>query len=89
MKKNVQSKGLAFLHNTDQNFRDLHQQNAENARQLQVSSKQATIAFNNVHFEYTPGYPIFKNLSFTVPTGKKIAIVGGSGSGWVQLQLTD
>lgn len=55
--------------------------NAENARQLLVSPQQASITFDNVHFEYTPGYPIFKNLSFTVPTGKKIAIVGGSGTG--------
>uniref|UniRef100_A0A0P4W1W0 Iron-sulfur clusters transporter ABCB7, mitochondrial n=3 Tax=Scylla TaxID=6760 RepID=A0A0P4W1W0_SCYOL len=55
--------------------------NAENARQLQVSPHQAAITFNNVHFEYNAGFPIFKDLSFTVPTGKKIAIVGGSGSG--------
>ncbi|XP_050736409.1 iron-sulfur clusters transporter ABCB7, mitochondrial-like isoform X2 [Eriocheir sinensis] len=55
--------------------------NAENARQLLVSPQQASITFDNVYFEYTPGYPIFKNLSFTVPTGKKIAIVGGSGTG--------
>lgn len=38
--------------------------------------------FNNVHFEYLPGQKILNGLSFSVPTGKKVAIVGGSGSGY-------
>merc|ERR1712038_508734 len=44
-------------------------------------SKDADIKFENVCFEYIPGKPILDNLSFTVPHGKRIAIIGGSGSG--------
>lgn len=39
------------------------------------------IVFDNISFGYTPGKMILKDLSFTVPSGKTVAIVGGSGSG--------
>lgn len=40
-----------------------------------------SLRFENVSFAYHPDRPIFRNLSFTVPAGKKIAIVGPSGCG--------
>ena len=40
-----------------------------------------SIRFENVSFAYHPTRPIFTNLSFTVPAGKKVAIVGPSGCG--------
>nr|XP_053647021.1 iron-sulfur clusters transporter ABCB7, mitochondrial-like isoform X2 [Cherax quadricarinatus] len=55
--------------------------NAPNAVPLTISQEEATITFNNVSFAYTSGNIILDKLSFTVPAGKKIAIVGGSGSG--------
>ncbi|KAF2807786.1 P-loop containing nucleoside triphosphate hydrolase protein [Mytilinidion resinicola] len=39
------------------------------------------IRFENVKFGYRPDRPILKNLSFTIPAGKKVAIVGPSGCG--------
>lgn len=39
------------------------------------------IRFDNVCFAYHPERPILKNVSFTVPAGKKVAIVGPSGAG--------
>ncbi|GAB1607526.1 ATP-binding cassette sub-family B member 7, mitochondrial-like isoform X1 [Argonauta hians] len=48
---------------------------------LDVSREQSAVTFEDVYFEYVKGRAIFNNLSFTVPAGKKIAIVGGSGSG--------
>uniref|UniRef100_A0A6G3MEK8 Iron-sulfur clusters transporter ABCB7, mitochondrial n=1 Tax=Henneguya salminicola TaxID=69463 RepID=A0A6G3MEK8_HENSL len=38
------------------------------------------IKFENVTFSYK-NHPVLRNLSFTIPYGQKIAIVGGSGSG--------
>ncbi|KAG5980792.1 Iron-sulfur clusters transporter atm1, mitochondrial [Claviceps digitariae] len=39
------------------------------------------IRFENVTFGYHPDRPILKNLSVTIPAGKKVAIVGPSGCG--------
>ncbi|KAF2786031.1 P-loop containing nucleoside triphosphate hydrolase protein [Melanomma pulvis-pyrius CBS 109.77] len=39
------------------------------------------IRFENVTFGYRPDRPILKNLTFTIPAGKKVAIVGPSGCG--------
>nr|ASS36017.1 ABCB7 [Samia ricini] len=53
----------------------------DKALPLQVEAKSATIEFKDVSFKYINGKPIFNNLSLTIPAGKKIGIVGGSGSG--------
>ncbi|XP_070568729.1 iron-sulfur clusters transporter ABCB7, mitochondrial-like [Ptychodera flava] len=52
-----------------------------NAQPLDVSSEEATITFENVTFGYTPGKKILDDMSFTIKTGQKVAVVGGSGSG--------
>ena len=40
-----------------------------------------SIEFENVNFHYNSDRPILKNVSFIVPAGKTVAIVGPSGSG--------
>ena len=50
----------------------------ENAQALRLS--QGEIKFDNVHFAYRDR-AILKGVSFTVPAGKKVAIVGPSGAG--------
>lgn len=52
-----------------------------NAPPLIVTRDDASIEFNNVSFQYVNGKPIFQNLNFYIPAGKKVAFVGGSGSG--------
>jgi ATP-binding cassette, subfamily B (MDR/TAP), member 7 len=44
-------------------------------------TKGPEITFKNVNFGYHPLRPIFKDISFTIPSGKKVAIVGPSGCG--------
>ncbi|MEX2181221.1 MAG: ABC transporter ATP-binding protein [Gemmatimonadaceae bacterium] len=39
------------------------------------------VAFEDVWFEYRPGVPVLKGISFTAPTGTTTALVGSSGSG--------
>ena len=55
--------------------------NKPNAAPLFISYKDAFIKFEDVHFKYNSTSPILQGLNFEVPTGQKIAIVGGSGSG--------
>ena len=39
------------------------------------------IEYKNVSFEYVPGVPVLKNISFSVKKGETIAFVGNSGGG--------
>ncbi|KAM0250366.1 hypothetical protein ACHAQJ_008643 [Trichoderma viride] len=43
--------------------------------------KGGEIKFENVNFGYHPERPILKDLTVTIPAGKKVAIVGPSGCG--------
>jgi len=51
----------------------------ENAKPLKLEGGE--IRFENVNFGYRPDRPILKDLSLTIPAGKKVAIVGPSGCG--------
>ena len=51
-----------------------------NARPLAMI-KGGEIRFENVQFGYNLNRPILKDLSMTIPAGKKVAIVGPSGCG--------
>ena len=52
---------------------------AENAQALELTRSE--IAFNDVSFAYVKGEPVLKNVSFTIPSGQKTAIVGHTGAG--------
>ncbi len=52
---------------------------ANNAQILNIEN--STVKFKNVSFHYQPERPILKNISFEIPNGKKIAVVGSSGAG--------
>ncbi|NCW63927.1 MAG: ABC transporter ATP-binding protein/permease, partial [Betaproteobacteria bacterium] len=44
-------------------------------------TKEASIQFENVSFDYDARRTIIKNISFEVPNGKKVALVGPTGAG--------
>ena len=46
-----------------------------------VRTAAPAISFRNVHFGYSPGRPILRGLTFDVPAGQTVAVVGPSGSG--------
>lgn len=52
---------------------------APNLARLQVSKGE--VVFENVSFSYDPERPILHNVSFRIPPGGTVAVVGGSGSG--------
>ncbi|VDM85611.1 unnamed protein product [Strongylus vulgaris] len=51
------------------------------AKDLAVREYDITIKIEDVHFGYLPEKPILNGLTMEIPAGKKVAVVGGSGSG--------
>ena len=47
---------------------------------IQISNSPA-VRFENVNFAYDPARPILKDVSFEIPPGKTVAVVGSSGAG--------
>lgn len=61
---------------------DILEQPAENQEGHAITKTASPpVEFRNVSFSYETGSPILQNLSFTVPEGKTIALVGASGGG--------
>lgn len=54
-----------------------------NAPMVNIRAENSNIVFDDVTFSYAElkGLPIIQNLNLEVPSGQKVAIVGGSGSG--------
>jgi ATP-binding cassette subfamily C protein len=52
--------------------------NKENAKRPNIIDE---IKFVNVTFGYEPGFPVLKNISFTIKPKEKVAIVGKNGAG--------
>ncbi len=46
-----------------------------------LKSRQAEIVFEGVDFNYEDDRPILRNVSFSIPAGKTVAVVGSSGAG--------
>lgn len=43
------------------------------------------VEFRDVHFSYKPGVPVLRGISFRVPPGKTLAVVGHTGAGKTSL----
>jgi ATP-binding cassette subfamily B protein len=87
---------LGFAYNTiqqglvdmEQMFRllDVDEEVQDSAGAVQLSAHLSegapcSVTFDDVQFGYTPAREILKGVSFTVPAGRKIAIVGPTGAG--------
>ncbi|MBI5329450.1 MAG: ABC transporter ATP-binding protein/permease [Betaproteobacteria bacterium] len=64
-------------------FKLLHRkpeiEDAPDAKPLAVA--QAEVRFEDVTFAYDPRRPILRGVSFVIPAGRKVAVVGASGAG--------
>ena len=87
---------LGFAYNTiqqglvdmEQMFRllDVDQEVQDTAGAVQLpghlsGGEPCSVTFEDVQFGYTPAREILKGVSFTVPAGRKIAVVGPTGAG--------
>jgi subfamily B ATP-binding cassette protein MsbA len=62
-------------------LRDMATEDQEDAAREPVPSLTGTVVFDDVWFEYEPGVPVLKGVSFEAPAGTTTALVGSSGSG--------
>jgi subfamily B ATP-binding cassette protein MsbA len=53
----------------------------EDRRLAPVGEVAGDVAFEHVSFEYNPGAPVLKDVTFRAPAGTTTALVGSSGSG--------
>jgi ABC-type multidrug transport system fused ATPase/permease subunit len=53
----------------------------EDAQKAPLTGLRGEIEFQHVSFEYNPGAPVLKDVSFVAPAGSTTALVGSSGSG--------
>lgn len=56
-------------------------EDAADATKSSVATIEGHVEFHDVSFEYTPGTPVLRNISFKAPAGTSVALVGPSGSG--------
>ncbi len=54
---------------------------APGALPLAIDGGQASVRFEHVNFHYDPARAILHDISFEIPAGKTVAVVGPSGSG--------
>jgi ATP-binding cassette, subfamily B, multidrug efflux pump len=47
----------------------------------QAASLKGDVQFDDVHFSYKPGVPVLRGVSFHIPAGKTMAVVGHTGAG--------
>jgi ABC-type multidrug transport system fused ATPase/permease subunit len=62
-------------------IRSMTTEDAEDAGQEPLPDVRGDVRFEDVSFEYNPGLPVLRHVTFHAPAGSTTALVGSSGSG--------
>ncbi len=62
-------------------IRKMATEDDEDESRQTLSNVRGELAFEDVSFEYNPGVPVLKHVTFAAPAGSTTALVGSSGSG--------
>jgi subfamily B ATP-binding cassette protein MsbA len=62
-------------------IRKMATEDQEDADRRPMPDTRGEVEFDDVTFEYNPGVPVLKHVSFRAPAGSTTALVGSSGSG--------
>jgi ATP-binding cassette, subfamily B, multidrug efflux pump len=57
------------------------EESIKNEGVLKANQLKGEIEFNNVHFSYKPDVPVLRGVSFHIPAGQTMALVGHTGAG--------
>ncbi len=57
-------------------FSVLEEKDEDMSGEEMTSEPDKTISFKNMGFSYNPGHPVIRDFTLTVPSGKKVALVG-------------
>ena len=60
---------------------DMATESDEDESRASIDRLRGDVAFEDVSFQYNPGVPVLKHVSFTAAAGTTTALVGSSGSG--------
>lgn len=63
------------------NLLDENQEIKDQSTAIKLMADSATVTFENVNFSYEANRQILFNVSFSIPAGNTVAVVGHSGSG--------
>lgn len=62
-------------------FMVLDEADEDKSGEALAEGKDMTVTFQNVRFSYEPEHPVIHDFTLTVPSGRKVALVGATGSG--------
>ena len=62
-------------------LRNMMTEDEEDEARTAIDTVHGAVQFENVSFEYEPGVPVLRDISFYSPAGTTTALVGPSGSG--------
>jgi subfamily B ATP-binding cassette protein MsbA len=62
-------------------LREIPTEDEEDASRRHIGAVRGEVVFDDVWFEYNPGVPVLRGISFRAPAGTTTALVGSSGSG--------
>ena len=62
-------------------FTVLDEANEDKSGEALAVEKDMAVTFRNVRFSYGPEHPVIHDFTLTVPSGRKVALVGATGSG--------
>jgi ABC-type multidrug transport system fused ATPase/permease subunit len=62
-------------------IRSMTTEDADDAEREPLPEVRGDVRFEDVSFEYNPGVPVLKHVTFHAPAGATTALVGSSGSG--------
>jgi subfamily B ATP-binding cassette protein MsbA len=62
-------------------IRQMATEDQEDRSRAPLPDVRGEVEFDDVCFEYTPGVPVLRHVSFRAPAGSTTALVGSSGSG--------